>query len=324
MGARHDDDGAPHERGRDGHDDTPQTTCHKCKRARQRLYRERNRDFGGTSARTDMERKRAAQARTVDVLALGGRTVVRIGRHTFGGVERFNVDDVLAAAGVTFPIVSVRDVLIARVPRAESVRNRAVTRGDGGWNTRNSATPARACRHKRGHVARHSHGSPDVPRWLRRTIDALACTTFGHDPARAALDRSTMGEVFAAFTPGYRMVESFTVRAERIMRERREHVEGTWAWEADERGRAVRVRVTDACADCRNAERNTSWTQAVPAARAFAPMPDSAATRRANARLSVTRTRTRAEIERDTAARTADVAALDARTWAREYRGVVA
>lgn len=318
-----------------GHGDTPRSRgCRECARLWSATRRERDRAWAneGTSARAAERDRQSRGSRgprsdparaSVDVLALGGRTVVRIGRHTFGGVERFAVDDVIAVAGIALPVVALRDVLIARVPRAESIRNRAVAR-DRTWDAGSRASDVRACRHKRGHVARHSHGAPSIPPGMRRTIDALACTMFGHDPARAALDHSTMGECFAALAaPGYVMRESFTVRAERVMRERREHVEGTFAWEPDERGIARRVRVTDSCADCRNGERNTSWTATV-SRDVVAPMPANARVRRANARLAVERTRTPEAIERDTRERTRDVAALDSRTWAREYAGVIA
>lgn len=219
----------------------------------------------GDSVRADA-RKRAA---SVDLLALGngGRTVVRVGRHVIGGVTR--------ADG---------SVLIARVPRSESWIARDVTR-DREWSARSEATDARPCRHKRGHVARHSHGAPDVPRWMRRTIDALACTMFGHDPRIGALDRSVIAECAAAFAFGYVPVESFTVRAERWMHERAEHIDGTFRWTTDERGNAVRERVTDGCAECRKGERATTWNTSAPASRVFTTMPLTRATRDANERI---------------------------------------
>jgi hypothetical protein len=305
-----------HTPGIDGHADVPRVRdCRECARLRSALRRDRDRATAtdGTSAREAERTRQASKRASVDILSLArSRTVVRIGRHTFGGVER--------ADGT---------VLIARVPRSESYRGRDVAR-DRTWRADSEATDVRPCRHKRGHTAKHSHGAPEIDRRTRRTLDALACTVFGHDPRIAALDRSTMGECFAALAaPGYVMVESFTVRAERMIRERREHVEGTWGYAPDEHGRTVRVRLTDACADCRNGERNTSWTATVRDVRA--PMPPTRATRDANARLArdwqtvpfdgradATRARIAATRHADDWARLAALAALDARIGARE------
>jgi hypothetical protein len=233
------------------------------------------------------------------------RMVVRVGRHVYGALN--------GADG---------RVWFARVPRSERVGSVGVTR-DREWSARSEATPVRACRHKRGHTPTHTHGAPPVPRWMRRTIDALACTVFGHDP-RAVADVSRIAECAAALTPGYALREAREASALAWLEAREAHIYGERIMVADEHG-VLRVSKRDAstaCADCKRGERNTSWTRTVRDQRT-STMPVTRATRDANARLARTRVSTYAERVAADWARVCALALADERMRGYERRARV-
>jgi hypothetical protein len=165
-------------------------------RERMRAIRAADR-AAGLSVRAGQQRRANIDA----LLTIDRRMVVRAGRHVIGAVPR--------ADG---------SVLIARVPRSDTWRAVGVVR-DRSWNTRATFGPVHACEHDGGHHATMPRPIPVPDARIRRMLDALACTVFGHDPARSlSLD---------------------AMRAERWANERAEH----------ERE----------CADCRDARKCTTW-----------------------------------------------------------------
>lgn len=232
-------------------------------RERKRAQRARAREAGTTIASDERtaatERKRAQRAhdsahgetRTAIALAFDAAFANERRAYTARGRTLVTAPHTCAEHGEVLFIDT-------RPPRGDAWRARTVAR-DRTWSTASEATPVRPCRHKRGHTAKHTHGAPQLTAWRKRVIALAATLTPGHDPSWAER-ADTLAELAAISTFTYAPRDCDTAPTALAWAERRRaHVEGTWEWAEDERGYAVRVRVEEACADCRHGYALTSY-----------------------------------------------------------------